>query len=361
MTPTPRPLSELNTVNWKAYRHAYGRASDIPKLLRTIAEAAPEAAANALNQLENSIFHQGIAPADEVVLALLPFLLELVLHGPEQHRTGLLSLLHQILLSMKDFRAYAWDEGYFPPKWLELQQQLLELGPLLTPLLESPMFSLALTTNEYFNVVAHYHDNHAERLDEILSLPNEKMRVGLVAHLIGLLEDTELTTQPSKSLVSRHEAEQSFPTRWALALYLATTLKDTVPESVLGTLGKALGKTPQLDQYLGESWKGCSFLPTATALEAIGQRAAHFAPILAAQLPHQQYGGYWLQKAVLGLAFGTAKGLSAENMTSVQREVLELFNQYQEKNTVVRLLFLNDIAPEIMACLDSLRQDKETH
>lgn len=201
MTPPPiRPLSELNTVNWKAYRHAYGPASDIPKLLREMAEELPKAAIKALQQLENSIFHQGIAPADEVVLALLPFLLELILHGPAAQRARLLEMLAEMLQSMKDFRAYSWPEGYQPPEWQELERQLLALGPLLLPLLGGEDTALAIAAGQYFNVRAWYKGRpYAGRIAEIEGLANEEVREAVLAHAVEVWGSAPLDDNPLKA------------------------------------------------------------------------------------------------------------------------------------------------------------------
>lgn len=185
MLPTPRPLSELSTVNWKAYRHAYGPASDIPKLLRAIAEAPTVGNAQEVNWLENRIFHQGIAPAHKVVLVTLPFLLGLILESTSPHRARLLEMIAEMLHSMKDFRGHNWPKGYQPPEWQELERQLLALGPLLLPLLEGEDTALAIAAGQYFNVRAWYKGRpYAGRIAEIEGLPEGEVREAMLAHAV---------------------------------------------------------------------------------------------------------------------------------------------------------------------------------
>lgn len=184
---TPRPLSELNMVDWKKYRHAYGPAGDIPKLLRAIAEAPAAGNAQEVNWLGNRIFHEGVAPVHRVTLAVLPFVLGLVIEGNTPHRARLLKMLWEMLQSMKDFRGHNWPKSYQPPEWQELERELLALGPLLSPLIHSEDSALAIAASQYFNVWAWYTGrSYAGRMAEIESLPEAEVRETVLAHAIDV-------------------------------------------------------------------------------------------------------------------------------------------------------------------------------
>ncbi|GAB2818629.1 hypothetical protein GCM10022221_15680 [Actinocorallia aurea] len=55
----PRPLTELPAVDWSALHHAYGDASDVPALLRTLAGSDAEETEEAFGVLFASLCHQG--------------------------------------------------------------------------------------------------------------------------------------------------------------------------------------------------------------------------------------------------------------------------------------------------------------
>jgi len=82
-------LTDLDTVAWDDLGHAYGGASDVPNLLRGLAEGD----GNALYELFGNIWHQGTVY--EATAPAVPFLIEL-LDGPEVDVPGVLELLSAI-------------------------------------------------------------------------------------------------------------------------------------------------------------------------------------------------------------------------------------------------------------------------
>ncbi|WP_135229286.1 hypothetical protein [Deinococcus fonticola] len=351
-----RPLSELDEVDWSSYRHSYGSAENVPTLLRQVASEDFRAGAEALDDLSNSIFHQGIAP-DEVFLPVLPFWLWLVLNGPEVHRPELLNILHQVLHSMKDFRAFAWDEGYYPPDWLALQQRLLGLDSLFTPLLNDTNLAVAIAAGRYFNVLALYNQRLAsERLKEIVStLPDERQCVAVGMHLAELLKDEEVPTSAWDDLVKLHDEQTSQALRWMLALVLAEALRNHVPDSVITTLKDVLMENKALDELLGpEVLPVSSVVPSAIALDQVGKRAESLAPLLAEQLRIQEYGSYWIEKAILHLTFEPIGSLTPESLNPMQREVLHVLADYHETKGEAAMLALTSHCPGMREYLDTL-------
>jgi HEAT repeat protein len=82
-------LNGLEEIPWDRLGHAYGQASDVPGLLRELAEGNDKA----LNALFGNIWHQGTVY--EATSYAVPFLIEL-LEAPEADITGLLGLLSAI-------------------------------------------------------------------------------------------------------------------------------------------------------------------------------------------------------------------------------------------------------------------------
>jgi|GEM_PF-2280400 len=70
-------LDGLDQVNWRALRHSYGLATDVPEKLRLMVEASDEEAQNeAFGELTNTINHQG--DIYSATAATVPFLMQLV-------------------------------------------------------------------------------------------------------------------------------------------------------------------------------------------------------------------------------------------------------------------------------------------
>ncbi|MEM7164542.1 MAG: hypothetical protein AAF581_03720 [Planctomycetota bacterium] len=65
-------LSRLSDIDWNSLEHAYGEASDVPDLLRALAEGDDDERSKALYELFGNIIHQGtVYPA---TVAAIPFL-----------------------------------------------------------------------------------------------------------------------------------------------------------------------------------------------------------------------------------------------------------------------------------------------
>jgi hypothetical protein len=72
-----RMLEGLDTVDWGALTHAYGEATDVPGLLRSLLSPDPKQRERAIYELFGNIWHQGtVYPA---TAATVPFLYELLI------------------------------------------------------------------------------------------------------------------------------------------------------------------------------------------------------------------------------------------------------------------------------------------
>lgn len=72
-------LSDLDAVAWKALRHAYGEASDVPVLVRAVASSDEATRRQGFRALYGNLYHQG--STYEATVAAVPFFLRIVRHG----------------------------------------------------------------------------------------------------------------------------------------------------------------------------------------------------------------------------------------------------------------------------------------
>jgi tetratricopeptide (TPR) repeat protein len=88
-------FERLHTVDWTALTHAYGAASDVPELLRALADPDRQTRKDAYWELYDNIFHQGTRyPASAPAV---PFLLELLADPATPDRHELLMLIAHLV------------------------------------------------------------------------------------------------------------------------------------------------------------------------------------------------------------------------------------------------------------------------
>ena len=85
-------VSDLERVDWRRLKHNYGKAVDVPAWLRDCASDDPQRAAEALDQFDVSVYHQGgwICPAAS---AALPFLVDLAVGAAVHRRPAIVELI----------------------------------------------------------------------------------------------------------------------------------------------------------------------------------------------------------------------------------------------------------------------------
>jgi hypothetical protein len=89
-----RLLEDLDTVNWAALEHAYGKANDVPQQIRDLFSSEQKQRADAIHDLYGNIWHQGTVY--EATAYAVPFLAGVLVNGPRDVRVDLLALLAEI-------------------------------------------------------------------------------------------------------------------------------------------------------------------------------------------------------------------------------------------------------------------------
>jgi hypothetical protein len=87
-------LEGLDSIDWSSLTHAHGPATDVPKLLRSLASEDSNVRMEACAILHETIWHQGtVFPASA---AIVPFLFELVIHPDVSDKGCSVALLASI-------------------------------------------------------------------------------------------------------------------------------------------------------------------------------------------------------------------------------------------------------------------------
>jgi hypothetical protein len=97
-------LSGLESVAWADLEHAYGPATDVPRLLRALLQ--DEQRESAMYELWGNVFHQGTVY--QASPQVIPFLLELLCDGPPD------AALRQFILDYLYHLACGYPEDLFP-------------------------------------------------------------------------------------------------------------------------------------------------------------------------------------------------------------------------------------------------------
>lgn len=87
-------LEDLDSVPWRTLHHAFGEASDVPRLVRALSAPDPDERRGALKALFGCLVHQG--SVGEVTLRAVPFLFELLADPKTPERNWLAFLLASI-------------------------------------------------------------------------------------------------------------------------------------------------------------------------------------------------------------------------------------------------------------------------
>jgi HEAT repeat protein len=87
-------LERLNSVDWARLTHAYGKAADVPDLIRALSSKDEKKRDEALGELFGNIWHQGTLY--EATAFAVPFLIELLADLSVEGKDGILQLLASI-------------------------------------------------------------------------------------------------------------------------------------------------------------------------------------------------------------------------------------------------------------------------
>jgi hypothetical protein len=118
-------LEGLDQIDWSRLPHAHGPATDIPVLLRRLADGSGDDSEQAMGDLFETIWHQGTVY--EATAAAVPFLIELAADPASPHRLNLLCLLDAIAEGWLDGQKYPQSPGKFvPPR--QARQRAIDCG-----------------------------------------------------------------------------------------------------------------------------------------------------------------------------------------------------------------------------------------
>lgn len=118
-------LEGLDSIDWKSLEHAYGEASDVPELIRSLASEDSEVRAQALWNLYGNIFHQGTRY--EATAYAVPFIFELLMEPSVFDKTKLIKYLIDLALGFPNahlpygFNLKTWQERL--QYWREKEQE----------------------------------------------------------------------------------------------------------------------------------------------------------------------------------------------------------------------------------------------
>ena len=110
-------LEGLDRVDWKALRHAYGSADDVPELIRALLSEDPAERKAAIHELFGNIYHQGTVY--EASAYAVPFLMELLASQSTPDRESVACLLASIASGTGYFEVHASDENS-REKWQQI-------------------------------------------------------------------------------------------------------------------------------------------------------------------------------------------------------------------------------------------------
>jgi hypothetical protein len=114
----PAMLSDIDKVDWKSLNHAYGAASDVPKLLRQLATGPAPERKQALYDLHGNLWHQGTVY--QATAHAVPFLLELL----QSERDDFPELLAYLFL-LANGSSYLQVHRQYQKQWTEAHDQQL--------------------------------------------------------------------------------------------------------------------------------------------------------------------------------------------------------------------------------------------
>lgn len=326
-------LEGLDRIDWRKLSHAYGPATDVPKLLRALASPNKEARDRAVYELYGNIFHQWTRY--QATAYAVPFLFELlqapgvsgkddVIHLLVACATGYAEAYLPRGLDIGDWqtqlqRATGEDRDYI--RWFVAAYEAVRRGvPIFMQLAEhgdgevrlAATFALAWFREDARNSI----DLVRRRLgteESPLLIANAALALGILAGYLG-----EDETERLRPLLAANEAI----VRQAAAIALVTSLgsrasPDAVREIVQALTSKPLSGLPWNEgDMVGHAAKTLRFLGP-TVLETA------LTPLLDSLRRSSGIPAVTLAGVLLQLLFPEgAKGLSATNLTRQQRAFL---------------------------------------
>ncbi|WP_422928923.1 hypothetical protein [Singulisphaera sp. PoT] len=267
----------LDGVEWDALEDAYGKASDIPDLLRSLATSQDEESLEeTLEDLESRVCNQGCI--NEASPYVVPFLIELLSTPEVEAKEEILGLLTGLgtAKSYLDVHirnepgpvAEKWRaEPDFEEKvareqaWVEATRHAIEAGlPTFFALLEGNEDGLRYPAANLLGALKTSPERVSAGLREAFAREtSDGVRCGLLMSLgeVGREEDVpflrEILADASGS--GSAKSKGSRPLRWGSAIALVRILKADAPAEAVRVLDEASlgGSEPELDE---DAWEG---------------------------------------------------------------------------------------------------------
>jgi HEAT repeat protein len=98
-------MDDLDDIPWGELQHAFGAASDVPSLLRSLGSGDRQVRDAALTELWNNIWHQGTVY--EATPFALPFLIRLLQGQDHPHRGSIACLVASIIAGRGYYEVHA--------------------------------------------------------------------------------------------------------------------------------------------------------------------------------------------------------------------------------------------------------------
>lgn len=187
-------LERLDSIDWDSLRHAYGRASDVPALIRSLLAEAATDRDDALQGLYDRVCHQGTVY--DATAHVVPFLIELLESGHLPDKDGVATLLASIAGGTGFYTVHAQKENT-RTRWEEL---LSKDGRSLNEVIKEETGTIAAVRRE---VASGLH-----LLIPYLEHPEPEVRMMVASALAHYDEQAGILLQPLRSAIEAESDEE---------------------------------------------------------------------------------------------------------------------------------------------------------
>jgi HEAT repeat protein len=330
-------LERLDAVNWHELEHAYGKADDVPDLLRNLASSNAQTRQNALSELYSNIYHQGTV--FEATVYAVPFLLELSQTETVKDRDLILIYLahlasgHSYLEVHQDALFYAEElhNSEFPT---QIQQEMTWVRNVKLAVCNDPNIYLNLLghSEPHLRAAAPYtlascqqcSSEIVARLKKCLSQESHPQVKASLIFSLGVLEPPE---SASLQLFVNFLNSEDDLVQLAAAMTLARLAKDKTPPKAVAILIGAIQNSASIRALTDRfPWFNCDVVSDASNfLSYLGTAGSFAIPALISALETvDSYSVLSIVRSLLYLAFyGQKSAVTTQNITAEQRSVLE--------------------------------------
>lgn len=338
-------LENLDKIAWQDLNHAYGEASDVPDLIRTLASRSKETREAAIYELYGNIWHQGTVY--EATSYAAPFLIELLGSDKVQGKDAILVLLFHLASghSYKEVhrsiqaRFMGEDAVNSPEYQAEMQVELYWVKQAHEAVAEGMRVYFTLLDHPEPEVrlavpytLACLHEHAVEILPVVAAhLETEddpQVRASLLL-CMGTLA-TDHTQAYAQLFRDTAQMEKEHPlVKLTAAMGLVASAKEHTPPEVLQGLVEAISYPEEVEEaYNALPWNDSGVVAdTSRILCHLEPAAASIAlsPCLEALKKANSFSALSLTQVLLYFVFGRSplpKGATVEDLTDTQKTVL---------------------------------------